>query len=119
RPTRFSSYRPRSYRRGGGATGAPRAVRRQWPDACSLSLRLASSSDERAPGKRRPFYFGNIRNQENRMAFKPNYNHQRAERTRAKEQKKQEKLQRREEKAAKRKAGDVEKPSASDVAENG
>ena len=31
------------------------------------------------------------------MAFKPNYNQQRAERNRAKEQKKQEKLQRREE----------------------
>ena len=39
------------------------------------------------------------------MAFKPNYNQQRAERNRAKEQKKQEKLQRREEEAAKRKAG--------------
>src|SRR5690606_40913315 len=118
RPTRFSSYRPRSYRRGGGATGAPRAVRRQWPDACSLSLRLASSSDERAPGKRRPFYFGNIRNQENRMAFKPNYNHQRAERTRAKEQKKQEQLQQREEKAAKRKTGDYKKQATINGDEN-
>ena len=38
------------------------------------------------------------------MAFKPNYNQQRAERNRAKEAKKQEKLQRREEEAAKRKA---------------
>jgi hypothetical protein len=37
------------------------------------------------------------------MAFKPNYNHQRAERMRAKEQKKQEKRQRREDEAAKRK----------------
>lgn len=38
------------------------------------------------------------------MAFKPNYNQQRADRNRAKDQKKQEKLQRREEEAAKRKA---------------
>ena len=38
------------------------------------------------------------------MAFKPNYNQQRADRNRAKGQKKQEKLQRREEEAAKRKA---------------
>lgn len=38
------------------------------------------------------------------MAFKPNYNQQRNERNRVKEQKKQEKLQRREEEVAKRKA---------------
>lgn len=38
------------------------------------------------------------------MAFKPNYNQQRADRNRTKAQKKQEKLQRREEEAAKRKA---------------
>jgi hypothetical protein len=38
------------------------------------------------------------------MAFKPNYNQQRAERNRSKAQKKQEKLQRREEESAKRKA---------------
>jgi hypothetical protein len=43
------------------------------------------------------------------MAFKPNYNQERASRNRNKQQKKQEKLQRREEDAAKRKAarGDV------------
>ncbi|CAO3427544.1 hypothetical protein [Azospirillum doebereinerae] len=39
------------------------------------------------------------------MAFKPNYNQQRAERNRAKELKKQEKLQRREEEAARKAAG--------------
>jgi len=46
------------------------------------------------------------------MAFKPNYNQQRAERNRTKEQKKQEKLQRREEEVAKRKAArtDPESP---------
>ena len=38
------------------------------------------------------------------MAFKPNYNQERANRNRNKQQKKQEKLQRREEDAAKRKA---------------
>lgn len=38
------------------------------------------------------------------MAFKPNYNQQRAERTRAKQQKKQERLQRREADATRRKA---------------
>jgi hypothetical protein len=38
------------------------------------------------------------------MAFKPNYNQERANRNRTKRQKKQEKLQRREEEAAKRKA---------------
>jgi regulator of protease activity HflC (stomatin/prohibitin superfamily) len=39
------------------------------------------------------------------MAFKPNYNQQRAERDRAKEQKKQEKLQRRQAESERRKAG--------------
>ncbi|MFN4275116.1 MAG: hypothetical protein ACK4FJ_02365 [Ferrovibrio sp.] len=38
------------------------------------------------------------------MAFKPNYNQQRAERTRAKEQKKQEKLQKRQEESERRKS---------------
>lgn len=38
------------------------------------------------------------------MAFKPNYNFQKAERARAKAQKKQEKLRRLEEETAKRKA---------------
>ena len=38
------------------------------------------------------------------MAFKPNYNQQRAERNRAKQAKKEEKLRRREEETAKRKA---------------
>jgi hypothetical protein len=38
------------------------------------------------------------------MAFKPNYNQERANRDRSKQQKRQEKLQRREEEAAKRKA---------------
>ena len=44
------------------------------------------------------------------MAFKPNYNQERATRNRNKQQKKQEKLQKREEDAAKRTAarGDVE-----------
>ncbi len=42
------------------------------------------------------------------MAFKPNYNQQRSERARAKEQKRQEKQQRREEAAALRKAPDLE-----------
>lgn len=44
------------------------------------------------------------------MAFKPNYNQQRADRNRAKGQKKQEKLQRREEEAAKRKAARGDAP---------
>lgn len=44
------------------------------------------------------------------MAFKPNYNQQRADRNRSKAQKKQEKLQRREEEAAKRKAGRGDTP---------
>ena len=47
------------------------------------------------------------------MPFKPNYNHQRAERNRAKEQKKLEKRQRREEEAAKRK-GTLENPQDAD-----
>jgi hypothetical protein len=38
------------------------------------------------------------------MPFKPNYRQQRADRNRAKDQKKQEKLQRREEKVAERRA---------------
>ena len=46
------------------------------------------------------------------MAFKPNYNQQRADRNRAKEQKKQEKRKRLEEETAKRKAarGDLPDP---------
>jgi hypothetical protein len=44
------------------------------------------------------------------MAFKPNYNMQRTDRSRSKEKKKQEKLQRREEEAAKRKAARGEAP---------
>jgi hypothetical protein len=41
------------------------------------------------------------------MAFKPNYGQQRAERNRAKEQKREEKLRRRQEKSARRKAPDA------------
>ena len=50
------------------------------------------------------------------MAFRPNYQQTRGDRTRAKEQKKQEKLRRREEDAAKRKAerGDVDQPTDDD-----
>jgi hypothetical protein len=46
------------------------------------------------------------------MALKPNYRHQRAERNRAKEEKKQEKLRRREEKVAERKAARDGQPGA-------
>jgi hypothetical protein len=46
------------------------------------------------------------------MAFKPNYRQQRTERTRAKEQKKNEKLQRREEAVAKRKTARAEQQSS-------
>ena len=47
------------------------------------------------------------------MAFRPNYQQQRGDRSRAKEQKKQEKLRRREEDAAKRRAerGEVDQPT--------
>lgn len=48
------------------------------------------------------------------MAFKPNYNQQRSDRTRTKEQKKQEKLQRREEEAARKRAERGEAPTDSD-----
>lgn len=44
------------------------------------------------------------------MAFKPNYNFQKAERSRAKAQKKQEKLKRLQEEAAKRKASRGDEP---------
>lgn len=56
------------------------------------------------------------------MPFKPNYNQQRNDRKRAKEQKKLEKLQRREDEAARRKlaeAGDDPQPSPSAELENG
>jgi hypothetical protein len=46
------------------------------------------------------------------MAFKPNYNQQRADRNRAKAQRKQEKLKRLEEETAKRKAARGELPDA-------
>ena len=46
------------------------------------------------------------------MAFKPNYNQQRADRNRAKAQKKQEKLKRLEEETAKRKAARGDDPNA-------
>ncbi len=45
------------------------------------------------------------------MAFKPNYNQQRADRNRAKAQKKQEKLKRLEEETAKRKAARGDAPA--------
>jgi hypothetical protein len=53
------------------------------------------------------------------MAFKPNYQQQRGDRNRAKEQKKQEKLRRREEDAAKRKAerGETDSPGSEPDAE--
>lgn len=56
------------------------------------------------------------------MAFKPNYNFQKAERARAKAQKKQDKLKRQEEETAKRKASkdgapDPEAPTSADDAE--
>jgi len=44
------------------------------------------------------------------MAFKPNYKQQRAERDRAKQAKKQEKLRQRQEEAAQRKAGTSDEP---------
>ena len=46
------------------------------------------------------------------MAFKPNYNQQRADRNRAKAQRKQEKLKRLEEETAKRKAARGGEPDA-------
>ena len=46
------------------------------------------------------------------MTFKPNYNQQRADRNRAKAQKKQEKLKRLEEETAKRKAARNDEPDA-------
>jgi hypothetical protein len=52
------------------------------------------------------------------MAFKPNYNQQRAERNRIKQAKKEEKLRRREEETAKRKAAREEAESAGDKPDN-
>jgi hypothetical protein len=52
------------------------------------------------------------------MAFKPNYNQQRADRNRAKAQKKQEKLKRLEEETAKRKAGRGDEPGTEKAAED-
>jgi hypothetical protein len=52
------------------------------------------------------------------MAFKPNYNQQRRDRERAKEQKKQEKLQRRKEAAERRKAERGDEPDAGGAPEN-
>jgi hypothetical protein len=52
------------------------------------------------------------------MAFKPNYNQQRADRNRAKAQKKQEKLKRLEEETAKRKAARGDDPAAEKTPED-
>jgi hypothetical protein len=52
------------------------------------------------------------------MAFKPNYNQQRAERNRAKTQKKQEKLKRLEEETAKRKAARGDEPRSDKTADD-
>ncbi len=52
------------------------------------------------------------------MAFKPNYNQQRRDRERAKEQKKQEKLQRRKEAADQRKAERGDAPDEDGAPEN-
>ena len=51
------------------------------------------------------------------MAFKPNYNQQRADRNRAKAQKKQEKLKRLEEETAKRKAARGDAPRSDNSTE--
>ena len=53
------------------------------------------------------------------MAFKPNYNQQRADRNRAKMQKKQEKLKRLEEETAKRKAERGEQPDPEKTPQDG
>jgi hypothetical protein len=52
------------------------------------------------------------------MGFKPNYNRERAERDRAKAQKKQQKLKRLEEETAKRKAARGDEPDAEKSEEN-
>ena len=52
------------------------------------------------------------------MAFKPNYNFQKAERSRAKAQKKQEKLKRLQEETAKRKATRDDEPGGEKTAED-
>jgi len=52
------------------------------------------------------------------MAFKPNYNQQRAERNRIKQAKKEEKLRRREEETAKRKAARDETEQLGDKPDN-
>jgi hypothetical protein len=52
------------------------------------------------------------------MAFKPNYNQQRAERNRAKQAKKEEKLRRREEESAKRKAAKDEPQGVEEKPDN-
>lgn len=49
------------------------------------------------------------------MPSKPNYNHQRAERDRAKKASKEAKLAERKETAARRKAGEVDKPETADA----
>jgi len=53
------------------------------------------------------------------MAFKPNYNFQKAERSRAKAQKKQEKLKRLQEESEKRKTDRGDGPETESVAETG
>ena len=49
------------------------------------------------------------------MPSKPNYNHQRAERDRAKKASKELKMQERKEQTARRKAGEVDKPDDADA----
>ncbi len=49
------------------------------------------------------------------MPSKPNYNHQRAERDRAKRVSKELKLQERKEQVARRRAGETEKPEPADA----
>jgi hypothetical protein len=56
-------------------------------------------------------------NGDSAMAFRPNYNQQRAERNRAKEQKKQERLQRREADATRRRVEGEEPLVGEDVVE--
>jgi hypothetical protein len=70
-----------------------------------LRLRALSSRG----GRSRP---SSPRTPSDDMAFKPNYNQQRADRNRAKAQKKQEKLKRLEEETAKRKAARSDEPGA-------
>src|SRR5262249_46486673 len=115
-----------AHRSGNRTSSASKSTRgRRWlsrrPASASFALPKRPLIDRQSPRSKllnrgrkygAPSRNNPLGDEERKMAFKPNYNQQRADRNRAKAQKKQEKLKRLEEETAKRKAARGDEPNA-------